>query len=135
MNNGNYEDEIEGLHARQTRVEEEINGIQEFIAQKKEGIAVADAKNTFTPSSDAIIDASRLVWLDRYIHFAQLGKRIILFTFCISAVYNFIGLYYAIQGTLSPVIAAILMPASSLSIILLTYGLTDWVARIKHFKN
>ena len=37
------EDEIEGLHARQTRVEEEINGIQEFIAQKKEGIAVADA--------------------------------------------------------------------------------------------
>jgi hypothetical protein len=28
------EDEIEGLHARQTRVEEEINGIQEFINQK-----------------------------------------------------------------------------------------------------
>jgi len=37
------EDEIEGLHARQTRVEEEINGIQEFIAQKKEGIKDADA--------------------------------------------------------------------------------------------
>ena len=37
------EDEIEGLHARQTRVEEEINGIQEFIEQKKEGIKVAQA--------------------------------------------------------------------------------------------
>ena len=37
------EDEIEGLHARQTRVEEEINGIQEFIAQKKEGIKEAEA--------------------------------------------------------------------------------------------
>ncbi len=37
------EDEIEGLHARQTRVEEEINGIQEFIEQKKEGIKEADA--------------------------------------------------------------------------------------------
>ena len=36
------EDEIEGLHARQTRVEEEINGIQEFIAQKKEGIKEAE---------------------------------------------------------------------------------------------
>ena len=35
------EDEIEGLHARQTRVEEEINGIQEFISQKQEGIKVA----------------------------------------------------------------------------------------------
>src|SRR3954465_4448626 len=37
------EDEIEGLHARQTRVEEEINGIQEFIEQKKEGIKEAKA--------------------------------------------------------------------------------------------
>ena len=36
------EDEIEGLHARQTRVEEEINGIQEFIEQKKEGIKEAE---------------------------------------------------------------------------------------------
>lgn len=37
------EDEIEGLHARQTRIEEEINGIQEFIAQKKEAIKEAEA--------------------------------------------------------------------------------------------
>ncbi|MBS1732312.1 MAG: hypothetical protein JST02_03360 [Bacteroidetes bacterium] len=37
------EDEIEGLHARQTRVEEEINGIQEFIEQKKEAIKEAQA--------------------------------------------------------------------------------------------
>src|SRR6218665_1544301 len=37
------EDEIEGLHARQTRVEEEINGINEFIEQKKEGIKEAQA--------------------------------------------------------------------------------------------
>ncbi|GAC1386173.1 MAG: C4-type zinc ribbon domain-containing protein [Ginsengibacter sp.] len=29
------EDEIAGLHARQTRIEEEINGIQQFIDQKK----------------------------------------------------------------------------------------------------
>ena len=37
------EDEIEGLHARQIRVEEEINGMQEFINQKKETIKEADA--------------------------------------------------------------------------------------------
>ncbi|MFM2359976.1 MAG: hypothetical protein RLY16_1969 [Bacteroidota bacterium] len=37
------EDEIEGLHARQVRVEEEINGMQEFIAQKKEAIVEAEA--------------------------------------------------------------------------------------------
>lgn len=32
------EDEIQGLHARETRIEEEINGINEFIEQKKEAI-------------------------------------------------------------------------------------------------
>lgn len=30
------EDEIQGLHARETRIEEEINGINEFVAQKKQ---------------------------------------------------------------------------------------------------
>ncbi len=37
------EDEIEGLHARQTRIEEEINGMQEFIQQKKTAITEAQA--------------------------------------------------------------------------------------------
>lgn len=37
------EDEIEGLHARQVRIEEEINGMQEFIAQKNEAIKEAEA--------------------------------------------------------------------------------------------
>ncbi len=30
------EDEVQGLHSRETRIEEEINGINEFIEQKKE---------------------------------------------------------------------------------------------------
>ncbi|HPZ86810.1 MAG TPA: hypothetical protein PLQ32_01820, partial [Flavihumibacter sp.] len=37
------EDEIQGLTARQTRIEEEINGINEFINQKKESIKEAEA--------------------------------------------------------------------------------------------
>jgi predicted nucleic acid-binding Zn-ribbon protein len=32
------EDEIQGLHSRETRIEEEINGINEFIEQKKQTI-------------------------------------------------------------------------------------------------
>lgn len=37
------EDEILGLNSRQTRIEEEINGIQEFINQKKNAIKDAEA--------------------------------------------------------------------------------------------
>jgi predicted nucleic acid-binding Zn-ribbon protein len=35
MEVADLEDEITGLHARQLRVEEEINGITQFIEQKK----------------------------------------------------------------------------------------------------
>lgn len=37
------EDEIQGLHARQTRIEEEINGISDFMEKKKVVIADAEA--------------------------------------------------------------------------------------------
>lgn len=99
------------------------------LKQSNVGIAVADTGNNFTPSSDGIIDGSKLSKLDAFISFAKAGKKIILFSFAISAIYNMIGLYYAVQGVLSPVIAAILMPSSSITIILLTYGLTEWFSR------
>lgn len=43
MEVADLEDEIQGLHARQLRIEEEINGITEFIAQKQEAIREAGA--------------------------------------------------------------------------------------------
>src|SRR5947207_42632 len=43
MEVADLEDEIQGLHSRQTRIEEEINGITEFIEQKKEAIKEAQA--------------------------------------------------------------------------------------------
>jgi uncharacterized protein len=42
MEVADLEDEIEGLHNRRTRVEEEINGINEFIEQKR--VAIKDAE-------------------------------------------------------------------------------------------
>jgi predicted nucleic acid-binding Zn-ribbon protein len=43
MEVADLEDEIQGLHARQLRIEEEINGITEFINQKTEAIKTAEA--------------------------------------------------------------------------------------------
>ena len=43
MEVADLEDEIQGLHARQMRIEEEINGITEFIEQKKNAIKEAQA--------------------------------------------------------------------------------------------
>ncbi|HVG41565.1 MAG TPA: C4-type zinc ribbon domain-containing protein [Chitinophagaceae bacterium] len=43
MEVADLEDEIQGLHARQMRIEEELNGITDFIAQKREAIKEAEA--------------------------------------------------------------------------------------------
>ncbi len=55
MEVSDLEDEIQGLHSRQTRIEEEINGITEFIEQKKNAIKDADALvKKYQKQSDAV---------------------------------------------------------------------------------
>ncbi|MES2618867.1 MAG: heavy metal translocating P-type ATPase metal-binding domain-containing protein [Bacteroidota bacterium] len=105
------------------------------LKQSNVGIAVADDSNTFTPASDAVIDGTQLPQLQHFIRFAKAGRKIIFITFTISALYNIIGLYFAVQGILSPVIAAILMPCSSITIIAFTYGLTTLAAKKYHLLN
>ena len=92
------------------------------LKQADAGIAVSDNTNNFTPASDAIIEADKLSGLHRFIKLCKINKQIVIFSFAVSILYNLVGLYYAVQGNLSPVIAAILMPASSLSILLITFG-------------
>lgn len=99
------------------------------LAQSQVGIAISDNTNTFSPACDAILDGSSLSKLHQFIQMAKAGKYIILLTFVFSLVYNFIGLYYAVQGLLAPVIAAILMPLSTLTIVLLTTVLTSVLAK------
>jgi len=99
------------------------------LKQSNIGIAVAEQTNSFTPASDAIIDAGQLSKLDRFIYLCKANKNIIVASFILSIVYNFIGLFFAVQGILSPLIAAILMPSSSLSILLITFGCSNLLAR------
>jgi Cu+-exporting ATPase len=99
------------------------------LQQSHVGIAVAEENNNFTPASDGIFDASRFAALHKYLKFSRSGRSIIMASFVVSIIYNIIGLYFAVQGLLAPVIAAVLMPASSISIILLTFGMTEWKAK------
>ena len=71
------EDEIEGLHARQTRVEEEINGIQEFIEQKKEGIKEAKALITkYEKQSDNVKNNREFEAINKEIEMQQLEEKL-----------------------------------------------------------
>ncbi len=101
------------------------------LMQSNVGIAVSDDTNNFSPSCDAILDGSAFEKLKVFLDFAKSGKKIIVASFIVSLIYNVIGLSYAVQGTLSPVIAAILMPLSSISIVLLTTISSSLIAKIK----
>jgi len=92
------------------------------LKQADAGIAITDSTNNFTPASDGIIEAEQLPFLYRFIRLCKMNKTIVLGSFIISVIYNLVGISFAVQGTLSPMIAAILMPASSLSILLVTFG-------------
>ncbi|SFD33393.1 Cu+-exporting ATPase [Chitinophaga sp. CF118] len=96
------------------------------LKQSDVGISIAENSNNFTPASDGILEAAKLPQLPHFIKICKANNRIIIISFIISLIYNITGLYFAVQGILSPLTAAILMPASSISIILITYGLSEW---------
>lgn len=97
------------------------------LAKADVGIAVSDAVNVFTPASDIIIDATRLIHLDRIVKSAKQSIQIIRYAFGLSLVYNLIGIYFAVSGQLEPIIAAILMPLSSISVVVFTTIATNLI--------
>jgi len=101
------------------------------LAQSHAGIAVTDDLNRFSPACDAILDGKKLTMLDTFIDYARKGKSIVTLAFGVSLIYNVIGLSYAMSGTLSPVVAAILMPIMSISIVVLSTLTGTWLARQK----
>ncbi|MCK5441938.1 MAG: heavy metal translocating P-type ATPase metal-binding domain-containing protein [Maribacter sp.] len=87
------------------------------LAQSDVGIAISENVNVFSPACDGILDASKFKELYQYILASKKAMKIIKLSFLLSLFYNIIGLYFAVTGQLLPVIAAILMPLSSISVV------------------
>jgi Cu+-exporting ATPase len=104
------------------------------LRQSDAGIALSDDINNFSPACDCILASDHLEVLPQLLAYAKSGKRIILSSFIISMLYNTVGLGFAVQGTLSPIIAAILMPISSISILLFTTGASRIAAKYRGLK-
>ena len=99
------------------------------LAQSNVGIAISENVNVFSPACDAILDASKFENLHEYLNASKKAIQIIKWSFMLSFIYNIIGLYFAVTGQLAPVIAAILMPLSSISIVAFTTLMTNLVGR------
>ena len=103
------------------------------LKQSNVGIAVADDTHSFTPSSDVIMAGDHINELKKYFDLSKDAVKIVKFTFGISLFYNVIGLSFAVTGHLSPLVAAILMPISSISVVIFT-SLATWIRSAKYFK-
>jgi Cu+-exporting ATPase len=99
------------------------------LKQSDVGVAVTEDIGNFSPASDAILDASKLVLAPKFLKYSKSAIKIIYISFAISFLYNLIGLGFAIQGMLSPIIAAVLMPFSSISVVLFATLSTNFMAK------
>lgn len=87
------------------------------LAKSNVGIAISENVNVFTPACDAILDASAFDKISRFIKFSKGSISTIKISFGLSIFYNIVGLTFACMGLLSPLIAAIIMPISTISIV------------------
>jgi Cu+-exporting ATPase len=93
------------------------------------GIALTDTLTNFSPACDAILEAGELGRLATFLGFSRACLRVVLATFALSLGYNAVGLTLAVQGHFTPIASAILMPLSSLSVMVVATVLVRWAAR------
>jgi len=81
------------------------------------GISIADDVYHFSPACDAILESGQFRNLPWFLRFSQTAMRIVFISIGLSFLYNMVGLSFAVTGNLSPIVSAILMPMSSVSIV------------------
>ncbi|UCE94343.1 MAG: HAD-IC family P-type ATPase, partial [Flavobacteriaceae bacterium] len=99
------------------------------LAQSNVGIAISENINVFSPACDGILDASKFEQAPKFLQLSKATIGVIKASFVISFLYNIIGLLFAVTGNLSPIIAAILMPISSISVVLFATVSTNYLAK------
>ncbi len=122
---------IQKLQADHERVLMMGDGLNDAgaLRQADVGVALTEDVNTFFPASDALLDASQFSRLPDLLQFSRAAVNMVKISFLLSLVYNGIGLSWAVSGQLSPVFAALFMPLSSLSVVLLAVLGTRLLAR------
>jgi Cu+-exporting ATPase len=105
------------------------------LKQSDLGIVVTEGTNNFTPASDIIFRAEKFEALPDFFDLSKKAHWIIGGAYIIAVLYNVVGLSFAVEAELSPVVAAILMPLSSLTIVIYTVTASALLVRWKMTKN
>lgn len=121
---------IQELEASGDRVMMVGDGLNDAgaLRMSNTGIAISGQGGQFTPAASGILMAAELENFPSMMKLAKRTLGAIHFSFAISILYNIVGLWFAVQGQLSPVLAAVLMPLSSISVVLINTFITNYYA-------
>jgi Cu+-exporting ATPase len=99
------------------------------LQQSEVGVSLCEKDVNFFPASDALLQSQSFPLLGRFLHLSNRYRKIVNWAFTISLAYNVIGVTVAVAGILSPLVAAILMPISSVTVVLFTTLRSAYLAR------
>ena len=99
------------------------------LAQSNVGIVISENVNVFSPACDGILDAQFFNNLPKLLTISNKTISIIKTSFLLAFCYNVVGMYFALTGALTPIVAAILMPVSSISIVVFVTIMTNLVSK------
>lgn len=103
------------------------DGLNDAGALKKSdvGVSISEDINSFSPACDAILDAKNFDKLPEFINLSKSAMKVVYASFIISFMYNIGGMYFAIKGDMTPIFAAILMPISSITVVVFATATTN----------
>ncbi|MGM8363244.1 heavy metal translocating P-type ATPase metal-binding domain-containing protein [Flavobacterium sp. ARAG 55.4] len=99
------------------------------LAQSNVGISISENVNVFSPACDAILEAGQFQKLDYFLKLSKKAMLVIKLSFGLSLLYNVVGLTFAVTGNLDPLIAAIIMPLSTITIVSFVTLMSNYYAR------
>lgn len=99
------------------------------LKQSNVGIAVVENIGAFSPASDVIMSSQALPRLGAVLRFSKGAVRIVRLSFLVSTLYNTIGITIAARAELAPIVCAILMPLSSISVVAFACSATTLFGR------
>ena len=104
------------------------------LQQASIGVAVSEQAGQFTPASDVIMEGQVVPMMHQILAFSRDSRKVIFANLGLSLLYNTVGLSFALTGALTPVVSAILMPVSSISVVISATVLTNFFARKNKLK-
>ena len=99
------------------------------LAQSNVGISISENVNVFSPACDGILDASQFRKIDFFLGYSKNAMITIYMSFLLSLLYNVVGLSYAVTGNLLPIVAAIIMPLSTITIVSFVTIMSNYFAQ------